>query len=247
MMRVAIIDDEPLARSGVRARLEERRGIEVVADFADGLAALEGIPLCRPDLVLIDIEMPGMDGLKVLSTLKPEERPMAILLTAYDQFALQAFSLDVIDYLLKPIDDDRFDEALERAHRALPYRRPSPAGVPKETFTQMFTVRVGARQVFVRTVDISWIEADGDYAVLHAAGKRFMVRESLQRLSSQLDPAEFVRVHRSAIVRISQLSEMRCLSNQDALLRLQDGTPLRASRTYIRQLRALLDKPPTYS
>ena len=247
MMRVAIIDDEPLARSGVRARLAERRGIEVVADFADGPSALEGIPLCRPDLVLIDIEMPGMDGLKVLSTLKPEERPMAILLTAYDQFALQAFTLDVVDYLLKPIDDDRFDEALERAHRALPYRRPGPAGVPKESFTQMFTVRVGAKQVFVRTVDISWIEADGDYAVLHAAGKRFMVRESLQRLSNQLDPAEFVRVHRSAIVRISQLSEMRCLSNQDALLRLQDGTPLRASRTYIKQLRALLDKPPTYS
>jgi two-component system, LytTR family, response regulator len=188
-----------------------------------------------------------MDGLKVLSTLKPEERPMAILLTAYDQFALQAFTLDVVDYLLKPIDDDRFDEALERAYRALPYRRSAPAGVPKESFTQMFTVRVGSRQVFVRTVDISWIEADGDYAVLHAAGKRFMVRESLQRLASQLDPAEFVRVHRSAIVRISQLSEMRSLSNQDALLRLQDGTPLRASRTYIKQLRALLDKPATYS
>ena len=246
-MRVAVIDDEPLARSGVRARLAQRPGIEVVSEFADGPSALEGIPEHRPDLVLIDVEMPGMDGLKVLSSLKPDERPMAILLTAYDQFALQAFALDVVDYLLKPIDDDRYDEALERAQRALPYRRPAPAAAAKEAYTQMFTVRVGARQVFVRTVDISWIEADGDYVVLHAAGKRFMVRESLQRLASQLDPAEFVRVHRSAIVRISQLSEMRCLSNQDALLRLQDGTPLRASRTYIRQLRALLDKPPTYS
>jgi two-component system LytT family response regulator len=246
-MRVAVIDDEPLARSGVRARLAERAGIEVVADFADGLAALEGIPLCRPDLVLIDIEMPGMDGLKVLSSLKPEERPMAILLTAYNQFALQAFTLDVVDYLLKPIDDDRFDEALERAQRALPYRRLTAVNRTKETYTEIFTVRVGSRQVFVRTADISWIEADGDYAILHAAGKRFMVRESLQRLSTQLDPAEFVRVHRSTIVRISELSEMRSLSNQDALLRLQDGTPLRASRTYIRQLRALLDKPPTCS
>jgi two-component system LytT family response regulator len=246
-MRVAVIDDEPLARSGVRARLAERTGIEVVADFADGLAALEGIPLCRPDLVLIDIEMPGMDGLKVLSSLKPEERPMAILLTAYNQFALQAFALDVVDYLLKPIDDDRFDEALERAQRALPYRRLAAVNGAKEAYTEIFTVRVGSRQVFVRTADISWIEADGDYAILHAAGKRFMVRESLQRLSTQLDPAEFVRVHRSTIVRISELSEMRSLSNQDALLRLQDGTPLRASRTYIRQLRALLDKPPTCS
>jgi two-component system LytT family response regulator len=241
MMRVAVIDDEPLARSGVLARLAGRPGIEVVAEYADGVAALSGLPESRPDLVLIDVEMPGLNGLQVLSSLVPAERPMAILLTAYDQFALQAFTLDVIDYLLKPIDDDRFDEALERAERARPYRRPAPDSAAA-SYVQTFAVRSGTKQLFVRTADVNWIEADGDYAVLHAHGKRHMVREPLQRLAARLDPAEFVRIHRSAIVRISQLSELQRLSNQDALLRLHDGTPLRVSRTYIRQLLAILGK-----
>ncbi|UGQ48243.1 LytR/AlgR family response regulator transcription factor [Massilia endophytica] len=242
MMRVAVIDDEPLAREGVLARLAGRPGIEVVAEYADGVAALDGLPRSRPDLVLIDVEMPGLNGLEVLSSLPPAERPMAILLTAYDQFALQAFTLDVIDYLLKPIDDDRFDEALERAERARLYRRPAGDSAAAANYVQTFSVRSGTRQVFVRAADVNWIEADGDYAVLHAGGKRHMVREPLQRLAARLDPAEFIRVHRSAIVRISQLSEMQRLSNQDALLRLHDGTPLRVSRTYIRQLLTILSE-----
>ena len=245
MMRVAVIDDEPLARSGVVARLAGRSDVEVIAEYADGKAALEGIARTQPDLVLIDIEMPGMNGLEVLAALEPQARPMAILLTAYDNFAIQAFSLYVIDYLLKPIDDERFDEALERAHRAWPYRRPACAAsaappprkqVEAANYLETFTVRIGTRLLFVSAADVEWIEADGDYATLHTGAKTYLVRESLQRLALRLDPSRFLRVHRSTIVRIDQVSELRALTNRDALLRLRDGTPVRASRTYVEAL-----------
>ncbi len=245
MMRVAVVDDEPLARSGVIARLAGCADVEVVAQYGDGPAALAGIVASQPDLVFIDIQMPGMNGLEVLDALAPRARPMAILLTAYDHFALQAFALNVIDYLLKPIDDERFFEALERARLAWPYRRAGvgPAGAPAQAgtteaanYVETFTVRVGSRIVFVNVADVTWIDADGDYATLHAGGKQHLVRESLQRLMQRLDPRQFVRVHRSTIVRIEQVAELRALTNRDALLRLHDGTPVRASRTYIAPL-----------
>ena len=243
-LRVAIIDDEPLARAGVHARLAGRAGIEVVGEFGDGAAALEGIGRLRPDLVFIDIDMPGMSGLDVLGALAPAARPMAILLTAYDQFALAAFSLDVLDYLLKPIDEDRFDEALERAHRNWPLRRAAaPPDDDAADFLNTFTVRIGARRLFVDAASVDWIEADGDYAVLHAAGKTHLVREPLQKLALRLDPAVFIRVHRSTIVRLAQVSELRPLTNQDAMLRMRDGTPVRASRTYVKHLLLALQEP----
>ena len=235
-LRVAIIDDEPLARAGVQARLAGRAGIEVVGQFGDGAAALDGIARLRPDLVFIDIDMPGMSGLDVLGALAPAARPMAILLTAYDQFALAAFSLDVLDYLLKPIDEDRFDEALERAHRNWPLRRAAAPDDDAADFLNTFTVRVGARRLFVDAASVDWIEADGDYAVLHVADKTHLVREPLQKLALRLDPAQFIRVHRSTIVRLAQVSELRPLTNQDAMLRMRDGTPVRASRTYVKHL-----------
>jgi two-component system LytT family response regulator len=241
MMRVAVIDDEPLARLAVKVRLAQRPGFEVVAEYGDGDAAAIGLPVLRPDLVFVDVEMPGKSGLEVLAALPQESRPMAILLTAHDTFALQAFTLDVLDYLLKPIDDERFDDALERAVRAFPFRRSGgrhpmlgAAGAPLRTFT----VRVGTRTVLVDAADVERIEADGDYASLHAGGKTYLVRERLHTLAGRLDPAQFQRVHRSAIVRVDLISELRALTNRDSLLRLRDGTLLRASRTY---MPALLD------
>ncbi|MES2296601.1 MAG: LytTR family DNA-binding domain-containing protein [Pseudomonadota bacterium] len=240
MMRVAIIDDEPLARSGVAARLAHCPGIEVVAQYGDGIAALEGIKAKPPDLLFVDIEMPGMNGLDMIAALAPRARPMAILLTAYDHFAIRAFTLNVIDYLLKPIDDERFAEAIERARQAWPYRRGDaeapPAGTPATSHIETFAVRTGARTLLIQAGDVAWIEADGDYATLHVGARQHMVRESLQRLALQLDPDRFVRVHRSAIVQIGQVAELHTLTNRDALLRLHDGTPLRASRTYIAPL-----------
>jgi two-component system LytT family response regulator len=234
-IRVVIVDDEPLARLAVRVRLAGRSGFELVGEFADGDSAYEGIVALRPDLVFVDVEMPGKTGLEVLAALPPGQRPMAILLTAYDSFALQAFELAALDYLLKPVDDDRLDEALDRAQQAFPYRGQGraaalPAPPPR---VRSFSVRAGARTVLVPVAEVERIEADGDYATLHANGKTWLVRERLHNLAMQLDPRQFHRVHRSTIVRLDMIAELRALTNRDALLRLRDGSVLRASRTYM--------------
>ncbi len=232
-VRVVIVDDEPLARLAVKVRLAQRSGFELVGEFADGDSAHAGIAALRPDLAFVDVEMPGKTGLELLAALPPTQRPMAILLTAYDSFALQAFDLAALDYLLKPVDDERLDEALDRAQQAFPYRgqgRDAPATTPA---ARTFSVRVGARTVLVPVAEVERIEADGDYATLHANGKTWLVRERLHNLAMQLDPRQFHRVHRSSIVRLDMIAELRALTNRDALLRLRDGSVLRASRTYM--------------
>jgi len=246
-IRVAIVDDEPLARLALRTRLAQRTGFELVAEYGDGDSAASGLAAVRPDLVFVDIGMPGKSGLDLLAGLPRAERPMTILLTAYDGFALQAFELAAIDYLLKPVDDERFEEALERAQRAFPYRgagAAQAATAPAAEWTRTFTVRVGNRIVLVDSADVERIEADGDYATLHAHGKTYLVRERLQALALQLDPALFQRVHRSSIVRLDRVVELRALTNRDALLRLRDGTLLRASRTYMPTLVQALERRP---
>ncbi|KRB11452.1 LytTR family DNA-binding domain-containing protein [Lysobacter sp. Root690] len=242
MIRVVVIDDEPLARSGVIVRLARQADVAVVGEYGDGAAALSGLRELRPDLVFIDVRMPGLSGLDVLAALPAHERPMAILLTAYESFAVRAFELRAVDYLLKPIDDERFAEALDRARQALAWRTsmpPAPAAAepnaPSRWLTR-FCVRVGRKTVYLAASEVEWIEADGDYATLHAGDKTHLLRESLQRLCERLDPALFMRVHRSAIVRIDCVTELQPLANRDAMLRLRSGTPLRASRTYIEPL-----------
>lgn len=237
MIRVAVIDDEPLARGGVKLRLAAQPDLQLVGEYGDGVAALEGITTHAPDLVFIDVQMPGMSGLDVLAALPVKQRPMAILLTAHDRFAVRAFEVHALDYLLKPIEDDRFAEALERARQSQASRSIRPEGnADRPVYAARFEVRIGRRVVFVEAADVQWIEADGDYATLHVGEQTWLLRESLNRLSQLLDPARFVRVHRSTIVRIDCVAELRALSNRDALLRLRDGTPVRASRTYIEPL-----------
>lgn len=239
LIRVVIVDDEPLARLAVKTRLAQRAGFALVGEFGDGDSASAGIAALRPDLAFIDVEMPGKSGLDMLAALPAALRPMAILLTAHDQFALQAFGLAALDYLLKPVDEERFDEALARARQAYPYRGhgqtrppvpPAPAPAPA---LHTFSVRVGARTLLVPVADVERIEADGDYATLHANGKTWLVRERLHQLAMQLDPRQFHRVHRSSIVRLDMVAELSALTNRDALLRLRDGTVLRASRSYM--------------
>ena len=232
-IRVVIIDDEPLARLAVKVRLARRAGFALVGEFGDGTSAYEGIVALKPDLVFVDVEMPGKSGLDVLAALPPAQRPMAILLTAYDGFAVQAFELAALDYLLKPVDDERFDEALDRAQQAFPYRGQVRAAASSAPKVRTFSVRAGARTVLVPVDDVERIEADGDYATLHAQGKTWLVRERLHNLAMQLDPRQFHRVHRSSIVRLDMIAELRALTNRDALLRLRDGSVLRASRTYM--------------
>jgi two-component system LytT family response regulator len=229
MMRVAIVDDEPLARLAVKARLARHADLELVAEYGDGDTAAAGLAAIRPDLVFVDVEMPGKNGLDMLAALPRATRPLAILLTAHDTFAVRAFDLAALDYLLKPVDDDRLDDALDRARTAMTHLRP----VTPPAWTRTFTVRVGTRTVLVDAADVERIEADGDYATLHAGGKTYLVREPLQELARRLDPARFQRVHRSSIVRLDVVAELRALTNRDAMLRLRDGTLLRASRTYM--------------
>ncbi|MFT4248138.1 MAG: LytTR family DNA-binding domain-containing protein [Pseudomonas sp.] len=241
MIRVVVVDDEPLARSGVIARLSGCADVEVVGQYADGHSAMDAIARLQPDLVVLDVQMPGMDGIGVLRGLPPEQRPLAILLTAHASFAVAAFELDVVDYLLKPLDDERFDEAMNRARRRLCGGTDAvPAADARPILPLRFEVRVGRRTVFVPVEEVEYLQADGDYVLLHAGGSRHLIRDSLQRLHERLDAERFLRVHRSTIVRLDRIAEMQPLSNRDALLRLHDGTLLRASRTYVDALRARL-------
>jgi two-component system LytT family response regulator len=234
VIRVAILDDEPLARSGLRARLAAQADLEVVAEFADGQAALDGLRAQAVDLAFVDVRMPGLSGLDVLAALPQARRPLAILLTAHDGFAVRAFALRAIDYLLKPIDDVRLAESLDRAREMHRWRRsPARPEAPAQPPARRFEVRIGQRLRFVDAEAVEWIEAEGDYARLHSAGQSHLIRESLSRLMTQLDPARFMRVHRSAIVRSDCVADLQPLPNRDAMLRLRDGTPVRASRSYM--------------
>lgn len=247
-MRVLVVDDEPLARRGIARRLSAHADVQLVGEAGDGETALTAIIATCPDLVFMDVQMPGMSGMEALRMLPSCERPMTVFLTAYDRFALQAFEVHALDYLLKPIDDDRFTEALDRAREALGTRPGAgrsdrlQALLDKQapSFVSRFAVRTGHRTIFVAVDDIDWIGATGDYAELHVGGKPYLLREPLHRLAQRLDPAAFVRIHRSTIVRVERIAEMQALSNRDSLLRLHDGTPLRASRTYGDTLRAAL-------
>ncbi len=229
-MRIAVVDDEAPARRAIAGQLQTL-GLHVAAEYGDGCAALEGLRAAPVDLVFLDVTMPGMDGLDVLAALPPATRPLAILLTAHSAFAIRAFELGAVDYLLKPIDPARFAEALARARERWQWRGREPA--PAVPTPRRFAVRVGYRERYVATADIRWIEADGDYATLHTAGHAYPLRQTLLELTQQLNPQHFVRVHRSAIVRVDCVAEIKPLTNRDALLRLDDGTPVRVSRSYI--------------
>lgn len=245
MIRVAIIDDEPLARRGLEARLAVHADLRVVGRYADALDAVAGLARQPAELVLLDVQMPGRSGLELLRAWPPSQRPLAILFTAHAQHALEAFALDVVDYLLKPLDDERLDEALLRARRRLGAGVAVPASEPATAaaalpWIRCFEVRVGRGRRLVRIEDVEWLQADGDYVVLHAGATTHLVRETLAGVQARLDPRRFVRVHRSAIVRVEAVAELRALSNRDALLRMRSGTLVRASRGHVDALHACL-------
>ncbi|HMA48950.1 MAG TPA: LytTR family DNA-binding domain-containing protein [Magnetospirillaceae bacterium] len=239
-MRVLIVDDEPLARRGVAARLRRQGDLEIVGECGDGVSAVEAIQRLRPDLVFLDIRMPGMDGFEVLRSLPRAHLPAVIFLTAYDQYALQAFEVHAIDYLLKPIDDRRFAEALERVRRsqaaALTGRLLEMLDAPKESYASRFAIKLGARIQLVHADDVDWIGAAGDYAELHCGDRSYLLRETMASLEQRLDPKAFLRIHRSRIVRASRIVELKTLENHDYIVRLADGSEHRSSRTYADRL-----------
>lgn len=249
-LRVALIDDEPLARLGLRARLAEHPGFACVAEFGDGPSARQGLAAARPDLLIVDVQMPGLSGLDLLALWPAAERPLAILHTAHAQHALRAFELQVVDYLLKPLDEERLAEALGRARMAWQARSLGLGEAPAAR-RQRFEVRVGRQRRFVDDDELSSIEAAGDYVELHCLdGRCLLLRESLNRLAERLDARRFLRVHRGAIVRLDQVAALRPLSNRDALLQLRDGRLVRASRNHVpllmQRLRDAGSAPPVH-
>jgi two-component system LytT family response regulator len=243
-VRAVIVDDEPLARRGVKLRLQEFKDVEVVGECADGASAVEKILELSPDVVFLDVQMPGMDGFEVLRALPRENLPLVIFLTAYEQHALHAFEVHALDYLLKPVDDERFGAAVQRARQVgdsdskvqMAERILQMLQRDSVRYPSRFPVRTGSRIQVVLTVDIDWVAAAGDYAELHSGGRCYLLRETMSSLEEKLDPKQFLRIHRSRILRVGRIRELRGIDNREYLVKLSDGSEHRSSRTYADRL-----------
>jgi two-component system LytT family response regulator len=255
-LRVLVVDDEPLARSGVAELAARDPELVVVGECGDGAGALAAIRSLRPDLVLLDVQLPELDGFELLRRLEPGERPAVVFITAYDHFAVQAFDVHAIDYLVKPFDDARFTEAITRAKSAIRGARGGrlnerlsdllgqlAGAAPADGWLTRIVVKTAGRVVLVRVDEIDWIEA-ADYCVkLHVRDRVHVLRESLQALESRLDPARFFRVHRSAIVNLDRVTELSPAFKGEHVVLLRDGTRLRLSRGRRGQLESRLGQP----
>jgi two-component system LytT family response regulator len=239
-MRVMIIDDEPLARRGVRARLRKTPDVKIVGECGDGASAVEGILKLEPDLIFLDVQMPGMDGFGVLRALPTEHLPAVIFLTAHEEHALRAFEVSALDYLLKPLDDERFEAAMNRARKQMDaasktelvgrmFRLFDHQG---EKYASRFTVRTGTRIQVVPADDVEWISSAGDYTELHTRSAVHLLRETMNSLEQRLDPSRFARIHRSRIVNLARILELRSIENREYIVKLRDGSQHRSSRTY---------------
>ena len=233
MIRAAIVDDEPLARQGIRLRLASEHDIEIAGEAGDGPAAVRLIASTHPDLLFLDVQMPGMSGLDVLSEVAGEHLPVVVFVTAHDQYAIQAFEVNAVDYLLKPFTKERFEEALRRARRELSARsEPSQlAGLLKR-----IAVRTQDRYVLLKVTDIDWIEAAANYVEIHARGKSFLVRSTIANLEKKLDPERFTRIHRSIIVNAERVAEIRSDAHGDYDVTLTTGKVLRMTRSFSERL-----------
>ena len=239
-MRVLIVDDEPLARRGVVHRLRRFKDIEIVGECGDGISAVERILERSPDVVFLDIQMPGMDGFEVLRALPVENLPGVIFLTAYEQHVYRAFDVHALHYLLKPVDDARFAAAVGRARDLVDSSRKAQMAErvlkllegSAEKYASRFSVQTTARVQIITAEDVEWIGAAGDYVELHVNGRSFLVRETMASLEQKLDPAKFLRIHRSRIVQSKGILELRSIENREFVIKLVDGSEHRSSRTY---------------
>ena len=248
MLRVAIVDDEAHARAAIRILLGRRAGIDVVAECRNGVEAVEVLQWVTVDLLLLDVQMPGLDGFGVIRALGPERVPPTVFVTAFDKYALRAFEVEAIDYVLKPFDEARFLAAFDRARRRIDEKRSAqwarrliaatsggsgvvpPPGLPR------LPVPVGNRIVFVDFDDIDWIQAADQYVILHVGAKEYLLRESLHRLARRLPPERFAQIHRSHVVNVARVREVTKLRKGDAHVMLDGGQTLRMSRRYRREL-----------
>jgi len=243
-VRALIVDDESLARRGVVLRLRKFRDVEIVGECGDGSSAVKKILEFAPDIVFLDVQMPGMNGFDVLRALPRENLPGVIFLTAFEVHALQAFEVHALDYLLKPVDDARFAAAVARAQKLADSKLKATMAErvlemldrPSEKYASRFTVQVGSCIKIVLAEDVEWIGAADDYVELFVGGHSYLLRETLASLERRLDPAKFLRVHRSRIVQTDSIRELRSIENREFIVRLSDGSEHRTSRTYANRI-----------
>lgn len=264
-IRALIVDDEELARRGLELRLQAFEDIEIYGQAANGRRALEMIEADPPDLVFLDIQMPGLSGFDVLKALDCEPMPAVVFVTAFDQFALDAFEAHALDYLLKPIEDERLSEAIQRvreqrqAANALRHRdrllclisEMSGRSVSLDEvleisdsaspgYPEILPIRDGRQTVRVSVKDIEWIEAAGDYMCVHAEGNVHILRGTMKKLEQVLDPLRFQRIHRSTLVNLNRVKSLRPHMNGEYFLRLDCGSEVKLSRSYRDKLEHLL-------
>ena len=245
-LRVLVVDDEPLARQRVLDLLDHEPDVEVVGTAGTGRRAVEAIAQHAPDLVFLDVQMPGLTGLDVVREVGPEGMPAVVFVTAYDQHALAAFDVAAVDYLLKPYDDDRFRQSLDRARAAVRLREvdalrdrlatlldggePRPP-TPRPDYLERIAVEMRGQVRVVPVGAVDYITSDGPYVELHAGGDVHVLRERMQTLEDRLDPDRFFRIHRSTIVQIDRVEALLTAPGGDYAVRLKDGTRLRLSRS----------------
>jgi two-component system LytT family response regulator len=240
-LRVLLVDDEPLARERLRALLQDEPSVEIVGECGSGTDAIATLRSTPLDLVFLDVEMPGCDGLQVLSELPAEGRPAVVFVTAHERFALDAFEVQAVDYLLKPFDRERFQTALRRAEEHLRAQRAGKLEDKLESLLadaaspgkkpERLTVKANGRLVFLKPDDIIWIEAADNYIILHLASGRLMLRETLTAIEERLGAATFARVSRSAIVNLDQVKELQPTFHGDYVVVLRNGTKVPLSRS----------------
>lgn len=244
-LRAVVVDDETLARQRIRHLIKRAHDVDIVAECANGLEAVKAIEDLSPDLVFLDIQMPELDGFGVVEAVGADHMPPTLFITAYDQHALKAFEVHALDYLLKPFSPERFHQALERARRwcAKPAEGKGPdleallAGLRQERpCVDRLLVRQGDRHVLVKAASIQWVEAEDNYVRLHVEGTSHLLRQTMTGLLARLDPAQFRRIHRSAIVNLDCIKEFQPWTGGDYLVIMRDGTRLTLSRTFREQV-----------
>ena len=251
-IRVLIVDDESLARDMIREMLEDDRDVEIVGECLNGEEAIQAIEACAPDLLFLDVQMPEASGFEVLETLKNGSLPHIIFVTAYDQYAVRAFEVHALDYLLKPFDRERFEASWQRAkehilkekngrldQRILSLLEELKAG---SKFLERLVIKTNGRVFFLDAGDIDWIEAEGNYVSVHSGTKSHLLRETISSLESQLDPKKFRRIHRSAIVQLDKIKELQPWFHGEYRIVLYSGAELMLSRNYRENLQEALGK-----
>ncbi len=256
-IRTLIVDDEPLARRNLRLLLEKDPQIEILDECRNGREAVHAVKSLSPDLIFLDIQMPEMDGFDVLASVGAERIQAIIFVTAFDQYALKAFEVHALDYLLKPFNDARFQRALDQAKAQIEQRALNKVSrkllalledreskreqrAPHQTYLTRLMIKLASRVVLLKVNEIDWIEADGNYAKLHVGSKSHLLREKMHDLETQLNPERFVRIHRSIIVNLDRIKELHPHFNGDYIVVLDNGVQLKLSRSRREQLESRL-------